>query len=94
MAINKRDWLFVALIVIVLGFFLAISGEEKTTRVPKDDTHLEFHSMVKQEGKKATEKFCKECHNGFYIVAADGIDVGLHDFCDCHVIRQGVFLFC
>lgn len=63
MSIKKRDWLFVALIIIVVGFFIAISGEEKTTKVPRDEIHLKFQSMIEQDGKKATEKFCKECHN-------------------------------
>lgn len=63
MAVKKRDWLFIALVIGVFAIFIAISGEEKTTRVPFDDIHAEFHETVKVEGKKATEKFCKECHN-------------------------------
>jgi hypothetical protein len=63
MAFKKRDWLFVALIVVIIGIFIAISGEEKTSKVPYDDIHGKFYDIVKVEGKKATEKFCKECHN-------------------------------
>jgi hypothetical protein len=63
MALKKRDWLFVALVAVVFGIFFAISGEEKTTRVPHDEIHAKFFEMVNLEGKKETEKFCKECHN-------------------------------
>jgi len=63
MAIKKRDWLFVALVVVVLGIFIAISGKEKTTRVPYDDIHAKFYDMLEAKGKKETEKYCKECHN-------------------------------
>ncbi|PLX80258.1 MAG: cytochrome c [Desulfuromonas sp.] len=63
MAFQKRDLLFVSLIVVVLGIFIAISGEEKTTRVPYDDLHKKFYPIIKEDGKKAGEKFCGECHN-------------------------------
>jgi hypothetical protein len=63
MAFKKRDWLFIALVVVVIGIFYVISGEEKTTRVPQDEIHMRFREMAATEGKKATEKFCKECHN-------------------------------
>ncbi|PLX75967.1 MAG: cytochrome C [Desulfuromonas sp.] len=63
MKITKRDWIFVALIVIVLGIFIAISGEEKTVRVPTDPTHAAFPDMVERLGKKETEGFCRECHD-------------------------------
>lgn len=63
MAFKKRDWLFVGLVVVVLGIFLAISGNIKTTRVPYDETHARFYDIVHQDGKKAAEKYCSECHN-------------------------------
>ena len=62
MAFKKRDGLFIAVIVIVLGIFIAISGEETTVRVPDDDIHHKYFQIVEVEGKKATEEFCKECH--------------------------------
>ena len=34
MKIDKRDWLFIGLIVAVLGTFFVISGKEKTKFVP------------------------------------------------------------
>lgn len=62
MAFKKRDWIFVAIIIAVIGIFIAISGKEKTTRVPYDEIHGKFYDVVNKEGKKAAEKFCKECH--------------------------------
>lgn len=62
MALKKRDWIFIAVVAAVLGIFLAISGKEKTSRVPFDDTHRQFHQVARAEGKKAAEKFCGSCH--------------------------------
>ena len=63
MTIHKRDWLFVGLIVVILAVFFAISGSIKTHRVPFDDNHRRFYDIVRNDGKKAAEKFCGECHN-------------------------------
>jgi cell division septation protein DedD len=38
MHVTKKDWVFIALVVIVMGVFIAISGQEKTKKVPFDDT--------------------------------------------------------
>lgn len=62
MAFNKRDWIFVVIVLAVFGTFIAISGDEKTTRVPTDELHAPFPEMVQSMGKKETEVFCKECH--------------------------------
>ena len=43
MKIGKRDWIFVAVIVLVLITFYLISGEERTKRVPYDDKHITFY---------------------------------------------------
>lgn len=68
MSIKKRDWLFIALILTVLAIFIAISGKEKTTRLPKDPTHAAFARML-AEGKKKIEvdALCAECHDGVKI---------------------------
>jgi cytochrome c553 len=55
-------------ILLILGgiaivVFLWMAPEETTAPVPKDDNHLRFYTIVKEEGKKAAEKFCAECHN-------------------------------
>lgn len=59
---KKRDILLL-LGAIVIVAVLWMAPEESTTRVPKDDNHLRFYTIVKSEGKKGAEKFCEECHN-------------------------------
>ncbi|NOY14521.1 MAG: cytochrome c [Deltaproteobacteria bacterium] len=63
---NKRDILLLlgGLLIIVV---LWMAPEESTTRVPRDQDHLRFYTIVKKDGKKAAEKFCLDCHN------ADGV---------------------
>jgi len=65
MAIKKRDWIFLVLVLAVLGIFIAISGEEKTARLPLDETHRPFYGML-DAGKKKIEvdALCAECHDG------------------------------
>lgn len=57
----------VAIIVI-----LWMAPEESTTRVPKDEDHLRFYDIVKQDGKKAAEKFCLDCHNDDGVTFPEG----------------------
>jgi hypothetical protein len=65
MTIGKKDWVFIAIIALVLGVFYLISGPEKTTPVPYDDTHRRSYDVLKETGsKKEAEKLCKECHDG------------------------------
>ena len=59
---KKRDiLLLLGAAVIILVLWMA--PEESTTHVPKDENHLRFYTIVKNEGKKAAEKFCQDCHN-------------------------------
>jgi hypothetical protein len=68
MALKKRDWIFIAIIAAVLGVFIAISGEEKTTRVPADDSHRPFYEMLKSGKKKIeVDPLCADCHDGVKI---------------------------
>jgi hypothetical protein len=63
MRIGKKDWMFIAIIVAVLAIFYAISGEEKTKRVPLDDKHKEFYELFKKTGSKMeVDKKCPTCH--------------------------------
>lgn len=78
MKVDKRDWLFIGLIIAVVGIFIAISGKEKTTPVPFDDTHRIVYqtayrnapgpgeSILKRSffkpDKKAAEVYCEPCH--------------------------------
>ncbi|ACM19719.1 cytochrome c, 2 heme-binding sites [Geotalea daltonii FRC-32] len=64
MKIGKKDWLFIGLIGIVAIIFIAISGEEKTKKVPLDDTHKPFYEIVAKTGSKMeADKGCPACHN-------------------------------
>ncbi|HEX9777630.1 MAG TPA: cytochrome c [Geopsychrobacteraceae bacterium] len=59
---KKRDiMLLLGALAIVL--FLLAAPEETTKRVPTDDIHQRFYSLVETDGKKAAEKFCEDCHN-------------------------------
>jgi len=60
--IKKADLLFILGGVIIILIFLA-APPETTVYLPYDDEHKEFSAILRKEGKKATEKFCDECHN-------------------------------
>ncbi len=59
---KKRD-IFLIIGGLAILIFLWMAPEESTHPVPRDETHLRFFDIVKQDGKKAAEKFCEECHN-------------------------------
>ncbi len=59
---KKRDLLLIAIGAAIL-IFLWAAPEETTTHVPYDDTHKKFYDIVQNDGKKAAEKFCEDCHN-------------------------------
>jgi hypothetical protein len=62
--IGKKDWIFIAIIVVVLGIFLAITGKEKTKKIPYDDKHRPFYDLWKKTGSKMdVDKGCPACHN-------------------------------
>ncbi len=64
MRITGKDGLFIALMGVVLILFVAISGKEKTSKVPYDSAHLPFYEVMKKTGsKQETEKGCESCHN-------------------------------
>jgi hypothetical protein len=68
MALKKRDWIFIAIIAAVFGIFIAISGEEKTTRVPLDEAHRPFYDMIDSGQKKIdVDPHCADCHDGVKI---------------------------
>lgn len=78
MKIDKRDGMFIAAALIVLAIFIGISGNEKTTLVPKDDMHkISYDAAFKnapaadapvfkraffKPDKKAAEVYCEPCH--------------------------------
>lgn len=59
--LNKRDIIMLAMGGIVI-LVLWLAPEETTARLPQDTTHAEFHKIFREQGKKAAEKFCKDCH--------------------------------
>jgi hypothetical protein len=64
MKIKKSDWFFIALGAAVLIAFFAISGPEKTKKVPYNENHKKFYDIVKQTGSKMeADKGCPACHN-------------------------------
>ncbi len=66
MAIGKKDWIFIAIIGVVLAIFIAISGEEKTRKVPYNDNHKSFYEMAAKgglQGQKEADLGCPRCHN-------------------------------
>lgn len=79
MKIEKRDWFFVGLVIGVLAIFIAISGKETTTPVPRDAVHKVVYdeaykhapgpdaSFLKKTffkpAKKDAEKLCEPCHD-------------------------------
>lgn len=68
MNIQKRDWYFVAIIVVVLGIFIVISGKEKTKTVPRDADHQKFYELIKAgQSKKDVDPLCEACHDGVII---------------------------
>ncbi|MDD2899831.1 MAG: cytochrome C [Desulfuromonadaceae bacterium] len=78
MKIDKRDWMFIAIIVVVLGIFIGISGKEKTKTVPNNPMHkISYDAAFKnapgpdasifqrafyKPDKKGAEVYCEPCH--------------------------------
>lgn len=61
--INPKKRIIINLLFVVFCsgvlYFLLSAPEESTAFLPKDETHLEFHSI---KSKKQAEKFCASCH--------------------------------
>ena len=68
MALKNRDWIFIGLVLAVLGIFVLISGEEKTTKVPRDEVHNPFYDMLAAGQKRIdVDPLCAQCHDGVQI---------------------------
>jgi len=68
MAFKKRDWLFITIVVAVIGIFYFLTGETKTTRVPTDEIHRPFYEMMAAgKAKKEVDPLCADCHDGVQI---------------------------
>ena len=59
---SRKKWLNIAFFVLSVGLlaFLYLAPEESTSRLPEDQTHIEFHQI---KSKKAAEKACVGCHD-------------------------------
>lgn len=65
MKIGKNDWIFIAIVAIVLLIFYAISGKERTKKLPIDPTHQQFNDMLRSgKEKKEVDPLCEACHDG------------------------------
>lgn len=65
---NKRDWIFIGIILAVFGTFFLISGKEKTVKMPKDTTHQQFYDLRKSGVEKIkVDALCPSCHDGVKI---------------------------
>lgn len=65
---KKRDWIFVVIVLTVLGIFIAISGQETTKKMPRDATHARFYDLLAAGQKKIeVDPLCAECHDGVKI---------------------------
>ena len=78
MKIDKRDWMFIALIVAVPGIIFAVSGKVKTTPVPNNQMHKIVYDVAFQNApgpdasifkrvffkpdKIRAEAHCGSCH--------------------------------
>lgn len=81
MKIEKRDWLFIALVAVVLITFITISGKEKTKPVPNNPIHNTvyqeafknapgqnasiFRKAFFRPAKKDAEQLCEPCHQQY-----------------------------
>lgn len=63
MQVVKRDWVFLAVIVVVLGALLVSSMQKKPKVLPHDEIHRRFYDVMHQGGERVElEKGCATCH--------------------------------
>ena len=72
MAFSKKDGIFVVVILVVIAIFWAISGEEKTKKMPRNADHQRFYDLLASgKSKKEVDPLCAECHDGVKIKFPD-----------------------
>ena len=63
MQIAKRDWIFLAVIVALLGVLYVGTGKAKAKNVPYDEMHSRFYEVMRKGGDRTeAEKGCATCH--------------------------------
>jgi hypothetical protein len=61
--IVKKDGVFIAVIVALLGALYMSTGKVKAKNVPDDEKHNRFHDVMRKGGDRVeTEKSCTACH--------------------------------
>jgi hypothetical protein len=64
MKVTKKDWLFAAVVVVVLGILLLSNRKEKPKPVPADDRHRPLLERLAQGvDREGVERECAACHN-------------------------------
>jgi cbb3-type cytochrome oxidase cytochrome c subunit len=63
MKISQRDWIFAAVIAVVLGALFLGKGKLKAGNTPDDNKHRQFYEAMSKGGERiAVEKGCTVCH--------------------------------
>jgi hypothetical protein len=64
MKVTKKDWLFAAIIAVVLGILLLSNRKEKPKPMPADDRHRSLlERLAKGADREEVERACAACHN-------------------------------
>ncbi len=64
MKVTQRDWLTIAVVVLVLLVLIISTTRDKAKRVPVDDKHRAFYEAMQKSGDRIeVEKGCITCHN-------------------------------
>lgn len=63
MKVARKDWIFVAVIVALLGALFVSTGKAKVKNVPFDEKHSRFYTAMHTGGERIElEKGCAACH--------------------------------
>lgn len=72
MNISRKDWFFVGVVIAVIAVFVAISGKEKTKKVPFNDIHRPFYNeIIAGKGAREVDAQCATCHDGIKLPFPD-----------------------
>lgn len=63
MKIVRRDWIFFAVALVILGALFIGKGRLKSASVPYDEKHTRIYEDMNKGGDRAViEKNCQVCH--------------------------------
>ena len=64
MKVTKRDFLAIAVVLLVLVVLIMSTGHEKAKPVPADDKHRPFYEALEKGADRIeVERGCSTCHN-------------------------------